>query len=91
MLEREENDLLYIIEEQINSMAVISTHNIICNDPQLALRYLATQEQEITHFENTLRFLGNEGQQTCQRRWNALPYNLRIREYHSPERMRDAL
>jgi len=35
--------------------------------------------------------LGDESQQACQRRWNTLPYNLKIREYHSPERMRDAL
>jgi len=34
-----------------------------------------------------LRFLGNEIQQAYQRRWGTLPYNLRIRGYHSLERM----
>jgi len=38
-----------------------------------------------------LRLLGIESQQACQRRWRTLPYILRIREFHSPERMRDAL
>jgi len=41
-------------------MAVISTHNIIASDAQLAPRYLATQEKEISHFEDTLRFLANK-------------------------------
>ena len=91
VLEGEERDPLYIREKKINSMAIISTHNIIVNDPKLAPRYLATQEKAITHFENTLRLLGNESQQACQRRWNTLPYSLNIRAYHSPERMRDAL
>lgn len=72
-------------------MAVISTHNLIANDPQLAPTYLATQEQAITHFEDTLRLLGDESQQECQRRWGTLPYNLKIMEYHSYERMRDTL
>jgi len=72
-------------------MVVINTHNLIANDPNLAPRYLAVQEQAVTHFEYMLRFLGDESQQACQRRWNTLPYNLNIGEYHSPERMRDAL
>jgi len=90
-LEREETDPLHIRAEQINSMVVISTHNIIANDPQLAPRYLSTQEKAVTHFEATLRFIGDESQQAFQRRWGALPYIIKIKEYHSPERMRDAL
>jgi len=38
-----------------------------------------------------LRLLGDESKQACQRRWNTLPYSLKIKEYHSPDRMRDAL
>lgn len=38
VLEREEKETLYIREKNINSMAVISTHNIIANDPHLAPR-----------------------------------------------------
>lgn len=72
-------------------MAVISTHNIIANDPRLAPRYLSVQEQAVTHFEDMLRLLGDDSQQAYQRRWNTLPYSLKIKEYHSPDRMRDAL
>jgi len=72
-------------------MVFISTHNIIANDLELAPRYLATQEQAVTHFEDILRLPGDESQQACQRRWGTLPYNIRIRDYHSPKRMRDAL
>jgi len=35
-MEREEEEPLYIREKQINSMAIISTHNVIANDPHLA-------------------------------------------------------
>jgi len=35
--------------------------------------------------------LGSESQQACQRGWSSLPHYLRISEYHSPERLRNAL
>jgi len=41
-------------------MVVINTHNLIANDPKLAPRYLATQEQAVTHFEDMFRFLGDD-------------------------------
>lgn len=91
VLEREKKEPLCIIPEQINSIVVISTHKIITSDPQLEPRYLATQEKVVAHFQDTLRFLGDESQQACQRRWGTIPYSLRIKEYHSSDRMRDAL
>jgi len=33
--------------EQSDPMALINTHNLIANDPQLAPRYLAAQEKII--------------------------------------------
>ena len=72
-------------------MVVINTHNLIANDPKLAPRYLVVQEKVVTHFENMFRLLGYDSMQACQRRWNILPYILKIREYHSPDRMREAL
>lgn len=72
-------------------MALINTHNLIANDPQLALRYLAAQEQAISHFEDMFRLLGDDSIHSCLRRWNTLPHNLKIREYHSPQRLREAL
>jgi len=50
VLEREEIYPLYIRAEHINSITVISTHNLITNDPHLAPRCLSTQEQVVTHF-----------------------------------------
>lgn len=38
-----------------------------------------------------LRLLGDDIQQARQRRWNTLPYNLEMKEYHPPNRMKDAL
>ena len=57
ILVREKNEPLFVKAEQSNSMALISTHNLIVNDPQLASRYLAAQEQAISHFEDMFRLL----------------------------------
>ena len=91
VMEREETEPLMIRVEQSNPMVVINTDNLIANDPKLAPRYLVAREQVITQFEDMFRLLGDDNMQACQRRWNTLPYNLKIREYHSPQRMRKAL
>jgi len=44
IVEKKEKKPLYIKVEKINSSVVISDHNIISNDSQLAPIYLATQE-----------------------------------------------
>ena len=59
ILAREQNEPLFIRAKQSNPMALISTHNIIANDPQLTLRYLATQGKTSTHFEGMFRLLRN--------------------------------
>ena len=91
ILASEQENPLMARSKQSNPMAIINTHNLISNDPQLAPRYLATQEQAITHFEDMFRLLGDDSMQACLRRWNTFPYNLKIREYHSTQRMREAL
>jgi len=60
-------------------MALINTNNLIANDPQLALRYLAAQEQAISHFEEMFRLLRNDNIHACIRRWETLPHNLKVR------------
>jgi len=91
ILAREKTKPLVIRAKQSNPMALISTHNLIANDPQLAPRYLASQEQAIPHFEDMFRFLGDGSIHACLRRWDTLPYILKIREYHSPQRLIEAL
>ena len=44
ILAREQTEPLMIRSEQSNPVAVISTHNLIANDPQLAPRYLASHK-----------------------------------------------
>lgn len=72
-------------------MVVISIHNLIANDPKLAPRNLIAKEQAITHFEDMFRLLGYDKMQVFQRRWNTFPFSLKIREYHSPQRIRETL
>jgi len=68
ILAREQTEPLLIRVEQSNPMALISTHNLIANDPQLAPRYLAAQGQEISHFEDMFRLLGDDSIRACLRR-----------------------
>lgn len=91
ILGREKAKPLMIRVEQSNPMVVISTHNLIANDPQLVPRHLSAQEQAITHFEDMFRLLGDDSMHACLRIWNTLPYSWKIREYHSPQRMIEAL
>jgi len=37
------------------------------------------------------RLFGDNCLHACTRRWNTLSHNLKIREYHSPTRMREAM
>jgi len=37
------------------------------------------------------RLLGDDCIHACMRKWNTLPHNLQIREYHSQTRMKEAL
>ena len=46
-------------------MALTNTHNLIANDPQLSPRYLATQEQAISHFEDMLSLLRDDNIHAC--------------------------
>lgn len=87
----EDTKPLMIRAKQSNVMDVFSTHNLIANEPKLAPRYLAAQEKEITHFEDMFRLLGYDNMQAFQRRSNTLPYSLKMREYHSPQIVREAL
>ena len=65
ILAREKNEPLFIKAEQSNPMALINTHNLIANDPQMAPRYLAPQEQAISHFEDMFRLLRDDDIHAC--------------------------
>ena len=91
VLIKEQNEPLMIRSEPLAPMALINTHNLLANDPQIAPKYLANQEQAITHFEDMFRLLVEDCVHACMRRWNTLPHILQIREYHSPMRLKEAL
>jgi len=63
VMTREETEPLMTRALQSNPMAIINTHNLIANDPKLAPRYLAAQEQVVTHFEDIFRLLGVDNMQ----------------------------
>lgn len=65
VMEKEEKESVYMRAEKISPMFFINNHSIISNDVDLAPKYHATQEQVISHFEDTLRRLGTESQKAC--------------------------
>lgn len=91
MIIREQNEPLMIRDEPSDPMALISTHQFLANNHQIAPRYISDQAQSIAHFEDMERLLGDDCVHACMRRWNTLPHILRIREYHSPMRMKETL
>ena len=91
LLIKEQNEPLMIRAKPSDPMALINTHNFLSNDLQISPKYLANQEQAIAHFEDMFRLLGDDYVHACMRRWNTLPHSLKIREYHSPMRLKEAL
>jgi len=75
ILAREKNEPLFIRAKQSNPMVLISTHNLIENDPHLAPRYLVAQEQAISHFEDMFRLLRDDNIHACKMRWKTLPHS----------------
>ena len=91
LLIKEKNEPLMIRAKPSNTMGVIRTHNLLANDPQIALKYLANQEQAIAYFEDMLRLLRDDCVHACMRRWNTPPHSFQIKEYHSTMRLKEAL
>ena len=71
--------------------AVISAHQHLANRPQELPEYIERQAQAIAHFEDMESLLGETCMHACTRQCNTLPHSLKIKEYHSPTRMREAL
>ena len=91
VMSREVREPLYIQAEPEDPVALISARQQLSNDPTASLRFMDQQAQAIAHFEDMERLLGESAAQACARRWNTLAHSLKIREYHTPIRMREAL
>ena len=88
---RELSEPLMIRAKPDDPSAVISAHQHLANSPRDLPEYIEQQAQAIAHFEDMERLLGENCMHACIRRWNTLPHILKIREYRSPTRMREAL
>jgi len=80
-----------IREELAEPLALIYAHQHLAANPQVLLDYVDKQAHVIAHFEDMERLFGNEYIHAFMRRWNTLTHSLRIKEYHSPNRMREAM
>ena len=91
VMNRELHEPLLIRAELGDPTALISTHQHLATNSQALLKYMDQQAQAIAHFEDMERLLGDNCVHACTRRWNTLSHSLKIREYHTPTRIREAL
>lgn len=91
IMNRELSEPLMIKEEPEDPLALIYAHHHLANNPQVLPDYIERQAQAIAHFEDMERLLGDNCIHACTRIWNTLSHSLKIREYHSLTRMREAL
>ena len=91
IMNRELSELLMIREKLEDPPALIYAHQHLAKNPQVLPDYIEQQAQAIAHFEDMERLLGDDCIHAYTRRWNTLSHSLKIREYHSPTRMREAL
>ena len=91
VMNRELHEPLLIRAEPEDPTALISAHQHLATKSQALLEYMDRQAQAIAHLEDMERLLGDNCVHACTRRWNTLSHSLKIREYHTPTRMREAL
>ena len=91
VMNRELHEPLLIRSEPGDPTALISTHQHLATNSQALLEYMDRQAQAIAHFEDLERLLGDNCVHACTRQWNTLSHSLKIREYHTPTQMREAL
>ena len=91
VMDRELHEPLLIRAEPRDPTSLIFAHQRLATNSQTLLEYMDRQAQAIAHFEDMERLLGDNCVHACTRRWNTLSHNLKIREYHTPTRMREAL
>jgi len=91
IMNKELSEPLMIRVEPNDPSALIYAHQHLANNAQVLPDYIERQDQAIAHFEDMERLLGDNCIRACTRRWNTLSHGLKIREYHSPTRMREAL
>jgi len=88
---KELSEPLLIRAEPEDPSALIYAHQHLARNPQVLLDYVERKAQAIAHFEDMERLFGDDCLHACMRRWNTLSYSLKIKKYHSPTRMREAL
>jgi len=91
IMAKELSEPLMIRVEPVEPLALIYAHQYLAANLQVLLNYVDNQAQAIAHFKDMERLFGVDCLHAYMRRWNTLPHSLRIREYHYPNRMREAM
>lgn len=91
IMTKELSEPLMIRAEPEDPSTLIYSHQHLVDNPHIAPDYVERQPQTIAHFEDMERLFGDNYLHACTRRWNTLSHSLKIREYQSPTRMREAM
>lgn len=91
IMNRELREPLLTRAEPGDPAALIFVHEQLSTNPPILSKYMDQRAQTIAHFEDMERLLGYNCIQAYTRRWNTLSHSLKVREYHTPTRMREAL
>jgi len=91
IMARELSEPLMIREEPEDPSTLIYSHRHLADNPHIAPDYVERLAQATAHFEDMERLFGDNCIHACTRRWNTLSHSLKIREYHSPTKMRKAM
>lgn len=91
MMTKELSEPLMIRAKPIDPLALIYAHQHLATNPQIHPDYVDKKARAITHFEDMERLFGDECIHAYMIRWNTFPHSLSIREYHSPNKMREAM
>jgi len=90
-MEKELNEPLMVRAELVDPLALIYAHQHLVANPQVVPDCVDKQAHAIGHFKEMERLFGDDCIHACMRMWNTFPHSLQIKEYHSPNRMRDAM
>ena len=91
IMARELNESLMIRAEPEDPSNLIYSHRYLVDNSHIAPDHVERQAQAIAYLEDMERLFGDNCIHACTRRSNTLSHSLKIREYHSPNRMREAM
>jgi hypothetical protein len=82
---------LWIRAEVAKPRDVITNHHNLSLDKDVTPGCTSKQREAMAHIDDSLRLLGEEAIEVCNRMWHSLPQGFQIIETHSPKTLQISL